>query len=112
MTVEQMQAEMDKLRAENARLASNQKPVGKGPFSVTKKGAIHIRGIGSFGLTLYRDQIVRFFTEICEVPVPAKLDVFIKANLASLTEKPEGYVSLRQQANDKKISLLQLVGTK
>ena len=54
-TPEEMQAEIDKLRAENSAL---KKPATRGQLSlrVSEKGALSVYGLGRFPVTLYREQ--------------------------------------------------------
>ena len=50
-----MQAELDRLRAENEAL---KKPTARGQMSlkVSEKGALSVYGLGRFPVTLYREQ--------------------------------------------------------
>ena len=52
---EELQAEIDRLRAENENL---KKPVARGQMSlkVSEKGALSVYGLGRFPVTLYREQ--------------------------------------------------------
>ena len=52
---EEMQAEIERLRAENEKL---KKPVQRGQISmkVSEKGALSVYGLGRFPVTLYREQ--------------------------------------------------------
>jgi len=52
---EDLQAEIERLRAENANL---KKPVQRGQISmkVSEKGALSVYGLGRFPVTLYREQ--------------------------------------------------------
>jgi hypothetical protein len=54
-TPEEMQAEIEKLRAENIAL---KKPATRGQLSlrVSEKGALSVYGLGRFPVTLYREQ--------------------------------------------------------
>lgn len=54
-TEEQMQAEIERLRAENEAL---KKPPSRGQLSlrVSEKGALSVYGLGRFPVTLYREQ--------------------------------------------------------
>src|SRR4051794_1753580 len=54
-TPEEMQAELDRLRAENEAL---KKPTTRGQMSlkVSEKGALSVYGLGRFPVTLYREQ--------------------------------------------------------
>jgi hypothetical protein len=52
---EELQAEIERLRAENENL---KKPAGRGQMSlkVSEKGALSVYGLGRFPVTLYREQ--------------------------------------------------------
>jgi hypothetical protein len=52
---EELQAEIERLRAENASL---KKPAVRGQMSlkVSEKGALSVYGLGRFPVTLYREQ--------------------------------------------------------
>ncbi len=53
-TEEEMQAEIERLRAENASL---KKPArGQMSLKVSEKGALSVYGLGRFPVTLYREQ--------------------------------------------------------
>jgi hypothetical protein len=54
-TPEEMQAELERLRAENEAL---KKPTARGQMSmkVSEKGALSVYGLGRFPVTLYREQ--------------------------------------------------------
>jgi len=48
-----MQAELDRLRAENEAL---KRPRGQTSLKVSEKGALSVYGLGRFPVTLYREQ--------------------------------------------------------
>ena len=52
-TEEEMQAEIERLRAENESL---KKPRGQMSLRVSEKGALSVYGLGRFPVTLYREQ--------------------------------------------------------
>jgi hypothetical protein len=52
-TESELQAELDKLRAENEAL---KKPRGQTSLKVSEKGALSVYGMGRFPVTLYREQ--------------------------------------------------------
>ena len=55
MTPEEMQAELERLKAENEAL---KKPAARGTISykVSEKGAVSVYGLGRFPVTLYKEQ--------------------------------------------------------
>jgi hypothetical protein len=72
-----MQAEMDRLRAENAAMKA--KLVGKaGTMKVTEKGGVSLYGMGRFPVTLYEDQWLRLLDAATDI---RKFLVDNKANL-------------------------------
>jgi hypothetical protein len=56
-TNEEMQAELERLRAENEAL--KQKRPGSGAMKVSEKGAVSVYGLGRFPVTLYQEQWVK-----------------------------------------------------
>jgi hypothetical protein len=50
---EELQAEIERLRAENEAL---KKPRGNANMKVSEKGALSVYGLGRFPVTLYREQ--------------------------------------------------------
>ncbi len=52
-TQEELQAELEKLRAENEAL---KRPRGSTSLRVSEKGALSVYGLGRFPVTLYREQ--------------------------------------------------------
>lgn len=73
----EMQAELEKLRAENAKLKNK----AQGGFKVTEKGGVSMYGLGRFPVTLYAQQWEKLIARIPE------LQAFIEANKAKLTFK-------------------------
>jgi len=53
----ELQAELERLRAENARLKSGD--AGALKLKVSGKGAVSVYGLGRFPVTLYQEQWVR-----------------------------------------------------
>jgi hypothetical protein len=51
---EELQAELERLRAENASLKKS--PRGQMSLKVSEKGALSVYGLGRFPVTLYREQ--------------------------------------------------------
>ena len=54
MTESEMQAELERLRAENAQLKSKDK--GGLSLKVSEKGGVSLHGMGRFPVTLYKEQ--------------------------------------------------------
>ena len=52
-TEEEMQAEIERLRAENETL---KRPRGQTSLKVSEKGGLSVYGLGRFPVTLYREQ--------------------------------------------------------
>lgn len=52
-TEEEMQSEIERLRAENEAL---KRPRGQTSLRVSEKGALSVYGLGRFPVTLYREQ--------------------------------------------------------
>jgi hypothetical protein len=76
---EDMQSELERLRAENESL----KKAGRGKLAmkVSEKGALSVYGMGRFPVTLYKEQWLRLLTMADEI------EAFIAANDASLKTK-------------------------
>jgi hypothetical protein len=76
---EDMQSELERLRAENESL----KKAGRGKLAmkVSEKGALSVYGMGRFPVTLYKEQWLRLLTMADEIKA------FIAANDASLKTK-------------------------
>jgi hypothetical protein len=79
-TQEEMQAELERLRAENENL---KKPVQRGAMSmkVSEKGALSVYGLGRFPVTLYREQWEKL------LGMADQIREFIQQNDASLKKK-------------------------
>ena len=73
------QAEIERLRAENARLkkAQHTKPAMK----VSEKGALSVYGMGRFPVTLYKEQWLRLLA------MAEEIKAFIQANNDNLKSK-------------------------
>lgn len=81
MTPEQMQAELDRLRGENAAMKAAADKKLTITMKVTEKGGLSLYGIQRFPVTLYRDQWERIFA------ASAAIQAFIGANKDKLTTK-------------------------
>jgi len=79
---EDLQAELERLRQENAEL----KKGGRGPrgvsMKVSEKGGVSVYGLGRFPVTLYKEQWVRLLDMADEIRA------FIHENEGSLKTKP------------------------
>jgi hypothetical protein len=76
---EDVQSELERLRAENERLKKGGR--GKLAMKVSEKGALSVYGMGRFPVTLYKEQWLRLLTMADEIKA------FIEANDASLKTK-------------------------
>jgi hypothetical protein len=76
---EDLQAELDRLRAENERLKKGGR--GKLAMKVSEKGALSVYGMGRFPVTLYKEQWLRLLS------MAEEIKAFIEANEGSLKSK-------------------------
>lgn len=79
MTESEMQAELERLRAENARLKGKEK--GGLTLKVSEKGAVSLYGMGRFPVTLYKEQWLRLLAATPEI------EAFIRENEPLLKTK-------------------------
>ena len=78
-TPEEMQAEIERLRAENEKL---KKPArGQTSLKVSEKGALSVYGMGRFPVTLYKEQWLRLLN------MADQIRAFIAENDAKLKAK-------------------------
>jgi hypothetical protein len=79
-TEEELQAEIERLRAENQAL---KKPPTRGQISmrVSEKGALSVYGLGRFPVTLYREQWEKLLN------VADEIRTFIRDNDEALKKK-------------------------
>ena len=71
---EDLRAEIERLKAENAALKTKPERAGTLSLKVSEKGALSVYGLGRFPVTLYKEQWLKLLNisdEIC---------AFIKAN--------------------------------
>ncbi|MBI1816287.1 MAG: hypothetical protein HYR72_15015 [Deltaproteobacteria bacterium] len=80
MADEDVQKELERLRAENEALKATRRP-GTLSFRVSDKGAVSVYGLGRFPVTLYQEQWDRLLAAADE------LRVFIDANRSQLKKK-------------------------
>jgi len=78
MSDEDMKAELERLRAENAALKGG---AAKPRLKVSEKGAVSIYGMGRFPVTLYKEQWLRL------LDMNDEIRAFIQANDAQLKRK-------------------------
>jgi hypothetical protein len=76
---EELQAEIERLRAENEALKRPER--GKLSMKVSEKGALSVYGMGRFPVTLYKEQWLRLLA------IADELEAFIKANNDRLKTK-------------------------
>jgi len=76
---EDLQAELERLRAENERL--KQAGRSKLAMKVSEKGALSVYGMGRFPVTLYKEQWLRLLS------MAEEIKAFIEANQDSLKSK-------------------------
>jgi hypothetical protein len=79
MTDEDMKAELERLRAENAQL--KQKRGGPMSMKVSDKGGVSVYGLGRFPVTLYKEQWVKL------LDIADEIRAFIKDNESKLKTK-------------------------
>jgi hypothetical protein len=78
---EQLQAELNRLRAENEAL---KKSSSKGlSLRVSEKGGVSVYGLGRFPVTLYKEQWLRL------LDMTEEIRAFIEANSSQLRVKPQ-----------------------
>ncbi len=78
-TPDSVQAELERLRAENAAL---KKTSAKGlSLKVSEKGALSVYGLGRFPVTLYKEQWLKL------LDLTSDIRAFIEANSSSLKTK-------------------------
>jgi hypothetical protein len=75
-----LQAELERLRAENERLKKSNRG-GKLAMKVSEKGALSVYGMGRFPVTLYKEQWLKLLSMADEIKS------FIEANNESLKSK-------------------------
>ncbi len=79
MTNEEMQAELDRLKAENDAL--KQQKTRAGSMKVSEKGALSVYGLGRFPVTLYQEQWLKLLGMADEIKA------FIEENRSRLKVK-------------------------
>lgn len=79
-SIEEMQAELERLKAENQKLKDRQQ---SGTIKVSEKGGISVYGLGRFPVTLYPEQWLRL------LGMGDEIKTFIEANRDRLKWKQE-----------------------
>jgi hypothetical protein len=79
MSEQEMQAELERLRAENAQLKNKDK--SGITLKVSEKGAVSLYGMGRFPVTLYKEQWLRILGNAPEI------EAFIRDNESRLKSK-------------------------
>ena len=79
MNETEMKAELERLRAENAKLKS--KDSAELSLKVSEKGAVSLYGMGRFPVTLYKEQWLRILVSVPEI------EAFIRENASKLKTK-------------------------
>jgi len=74
-----LQAELERLRAENERLKKGGR--GKLAMKVSEKGAVSVYGMGRFPVTLYKEQWLKL------LEMSDEIKAFIEANNENLKSK-------------------------
>jgi hypothetical protein len=67
MANEDIQAELERLRAENEALKQSNKRAGSVSFKVSEKGAVSVYGLGRFPVTLYQEQWLKLLAMADEI---------------------------------------------
>ena len=76
-----MKAELERLRAENAALKTKKTTPGTLSMKVSEKGALSIYGMGRFPVTLYKEQWLKLLS------ITEEIKKFIAENDARLKTK-------------------------
>ena len=84
MSDESMQAELERLKAENEALKTGRRATAGLSFKVSEKGAVSVYGMGRFPVTLYKEQWEKLFG------ASEQIKLFITENEGSLKKKEQG----------------------
>jgi hypothetical protein len=76
-----VQSELERLRAENAALKASSARRGGVSFKVSEKGGVSVYGLGRFPVTLYKEQWAKL------LDLADELRAFIRAHEAELKSK-------------------------
>ena len=83
MADDEVQSELERLRAENAALKASSARRGGVSFKVSEKGGVSVYGLGRFPVTLYKEQWVKL------LDLADDIRAFIKTHEADLKSKPQ-----------------------
>jgi hypothetical protein len=78
-----VQSELERLRAENAALKASSARRGGVSFKVSEKGGVSVYGLGRFPVTLYKEQWAKL------LDLADEIRAFIKAHEAELKSKSQ-----------------------
>jgi hypothetical protein len=81
MANEDLQAELERLRAENDALKQSTKRTGSVSMKVSEKGAVSVYGLGRFPVTLYQEQWTKLLA------LAPEIQTFIEENKSKLKTK-------------------------
>ncbi|PYN08339.1 MAG: hypothetical protein DME02_07995 [Candidatus Rokuibacteriota bacterium] len=83
MADDDVESELERLRAENAALKASSARRGGVSFKVSEKGGVSVYGLGRFPVTLYKEQWAKL------LDLADDLRAFIKAHEAELKSKSQ-----------------------
>ena len=83
MADDDVQSELERLRAENAALKASSARRGSVSFKVSEKGGVSVYGLGRFPVTLYKEQWAKL------LDLAHEIRAFIKAHDAELKSKSQ-----------------------
>ena len=81
MADDDVQSELERLRAENAALKASSARRGGVSFKVSEKGGVSVYGLGRFPVTLYKEQWAKL------LDLADELRAFIRTHEAELKSK-------------------------
>ena len=83
MADDEVQSELERLRAENAALKALSVRRGAVSFKVSEKGGVSVYGLGRFPVTLYKEQWAKL------LDLADEIRAFIKAHETELKSKSQ-----------------------
>jgi hypothetical protein len=81
MANDDLQAELERLRAENESLKQSTRRTGSVSMKVSEKGAVSVYGLGRFPVTLYQEQWTKLLA------LAPEIQSFIEENKSKLKTK-------------------------